>query len=158
MDQLLNDQQPGTTSRPASYSYLCHEGTVSAVDAGDSLLGEVTIESRSACAACHARSACTSLDSQEKVLSVRFLEPGFQVGDRVRVMIRESLGWQALALAIVVPLCLLLGTIVLAFFVLHFTDTQAALSGIGLLVPYYLILSLFKKRFSRRFVMYAQKI
>jgi sigma-E factor negative regulatory protein RseC len=131
---------------------------VSAIDPDHPDQGEVTILSQSACAACHAKGVCTGHDSQAKVMKVRFLDVPLGIGDPVRVMIRESLGWQALILAMVIPLGLLMGTLLFSYQVLRFSDTTSALLGLVILVPYYLILSRFNKRFAKRFVMYAKKI
>jgi len=158
MDQLQSNQLDDLSGKSKPADLLCHDGMVSAVDSGHPGLGKVTILSRSACADCHAKGVCSSFESQEKVLSVHFIDSNLAIGDRVRVMIKESLGWQALVIAMVVPLILLMGSILFFYFVLHLSDTISALIGLGVLAPYYSMLMLFKKRFSKRFIMYAQKI
>ncbi len=153
----MSDQLHAAAAKPGTEGYMCQDGIVSAIDPDDPMKGEVTIQSRSACAACHAKGACTSLDSEEKVLSVLFQDSGIAVGDRVRIMMKDSLGLQALLLAMVIPLFLLMSSVLVFYFFLHFSESNSALLGIACLVPYYLTLRLFRRRFSRKFIIHACK-
>ena len=158
MDILVNDRQEASISQPGAGDFLCHDGMVSSVDPTRPAFGEVTIHSASACAACHAKGVCTSLDSQAKVMSVRFMDSGVAVGDRVRVMLAEKLGWQALLIAIVMPLLLLMAVILGLNLIWGVDETLAAIIGLASLLPYYFLLSLFRRRLQKRFVLYAKKI
>lgn len=155
---MQSDHQSASSSPAKADELLCHDGMITAIDPDHPDQGEVTILSRSACSTCHAKGSCTTLESQEKVMFVHFVDSDVAVGDPVQVMIKESLGWQALLLGMIIPLVLLLGGMMIAYFVVHLSDTGSALLGLGSLVPYYLVLSLQKKRFTKRFIMYAKKI
>ncbi len=154
---MVNDQNDASSSRAKTDDFLCHDGIVSAVDPGRAGFGTVTVHSASACAACHAKGVCSSLDSQVKVMSVQFLDSGIYPGDRVNVMLAQRLGWQALLLAMVGPLILLMGVILGLHFAFSLSETKAALIGLASLLPYYLLLSLFRRRLQNRFILYAKK-
>lgn len=154
----MNDQMNAAAVRPPVDGYTCQDGIVSAIDPADPMRGQVTIRSVSACAACHAKGVCTGLDSQERIVAVRFQDPGTAVGDRVRVKMKDTLGLQALLWAMVLPLVLLMGAVFGFHFGLGLSDVQSALLGLFLLVPYYLALRLFRGRFSRKYIIHACKL
>ena len=89
-----------------------HEGRVIAVDK-DYI--SVEIVNKSACAACHAKAVCGASDEAVKVVEVAqdvtTLAEDYQVGETVNVVMRSAMGTQAVWLAYVVPLILLMASI-----------------------------------------------
>lgn len=133
---------------------ISHEGIVLEVD-GEELLVEMTVSS--ACASCHAKSACTSSDAQKRVVrAVPLADVHYSVGDKVRVIMRASSGHLAVFLAYVVPLLLLFATL---FLTNHFLGNEllSVAFSIVVLAFYFVGLKFLSKSFTKEFVFYAQK-
>ena len=110
----------------------------------------VTILSESACAACHAKGACTMADISEKEIIVR-TEGGqlFNKGDRVWVEMPEKQGASAVIWAYVLPLI-----VVLTALILLSGQMNEGLAGIGALLfltAYYSLLWLFKPVIEKKY-------
>jgi len=71
-------------------------------------IATIRINSQSACAACHAKGACTAADQSEKVLSVDTGGREVHPGEQVRVHISKRTGLRAVAYGYVYPFVLLL--------------------------------------------------
>ncbi|HDR90500.1 MAG TPA: Fis family transcriptional regulator [Bacteroidetes bacterium] len=111
---------------------------------------KVRILSEPACSACHAREICGSGNSREKEITIREWQGNFHPGEQVQVMITESLGLKALFYSYILPFLLVL----LCLVVLTAGGTREWLAGIlslSVLVPYYLILYVLRKRIDRVF-------
>jgi sigma-E factor negative regulatory protein RseC len=111
----------------------------------------VRIVQTSACAACNASTYCFSADTKEKLIDVETDTPErFERGESVAVAETLSMGMSAVMLAFVLPFFILIIAIFLLMYLLH-NETIATLGSLALLVPYYYILSLNKRRLQRRF-------
>lgn len=111
----------------------------------------VRVESRAACGNCHARSHCSMTDLDEKVIEVipghgRIYEPGQQV----IVTLEQSLGFKALMLGYIFPFIILLVSILVLMSITG-NELLSALSGIGLMLPYYAWIYLIRKRLRENF-------
>lgn len=127
---------------------VSHEGVITKID-GDTL--EIKIIAQSACAACHAKSACTMSDQAEKVLTVPKPEDQeFQLFQKVKVVMAVGQGNKAAVLAYLVPIILLLAAL---FFCLGIglSEGLAALIGIVVLIPYYLLLYTQRDKLKKKF-------
>lgn len=117
----------------------------------------VKIESSSLCAACHAKGACTAADKAEKIIeAVNIYNLKLEVGERVSVTMKRSLGIRAVVISYVVPLIILL-FLLLTLHVLQLGELWTgliSLVGVGL---YYLGLFLFKKKIASDFVFTIDK-
>lgn len=117
----------------------------------------VKIESSSLCAACHAKGACTAADKAEKIIeAVNIYNLKLEVGERVSVTMKRSLGIRAVVISYVVPLFILL-FLLLTLHVLQLGELWTgliSLVGVGL---YYLGLFLFKKKIASNFVFTIDK-
>lgn len=126
-----------------------HRGTVESIN-GSHL--RVRILQTSACSSCSAKGHCNAAESKEKLIDIcDVAATSYQVGQPVMVVGATSMGMQAVWLAFGVPFLLLLGTL---FLTMHFTNGDEALSALialAILVPYYLLVFLFKKRLAKRF-------
>lgn len=117
----------------------------------------VRIHQQSACSACHAKSACMAADQLEKVIVVENSTGDFNVGDAVMLYGKSSTGLLAVLLAFVFPFLLIL----LCLFILRNVvadETLAALISLGMLVPYYLILSQFNNKLNKKLQFNLEKI
>lgn len=132
---------------------VCHDGTV--ISRKDNHV-QVKITARSACAGCHAKGVCGAADMQEKIIDAVSMGPLFP-GDTVTIKMHEKLGRLALVYGFILPFIVMVGVL----FILHLSgssETKAALIAVGSLVPYYLLLYLFRKRIEKEFVFFAEKM
>jgi len=110
----------------------------------------ILIIQQSACSACDVKGACTLSDQQEKIVEVESFNSSFSVGDKVLLVGKNSFGLLAVFLAFVIPFILILITL----FILQSLVSNEIISGgiaLFILVPYYLILSLFNKKLKTKF-------
>ncbi len=127
---------------------VSHEGVITKID-GDTL--EIKIIAQSACAACHAKSACTMSDQAEKVLTVPKPEDQeFQLFQKVKVVMAVGQGNKAAVLAYLVPIILLLSALFICLGI-GLSEGLAALIGIVVLIPYYFILYLRRDQLKKKF-------
>lgn len=127
---------------------ISHEGVITKID-GDLL--EIKITAMSACAACHAKSACTMSDQAEKVLTVPRPEgQHFKLFQKVNVIMAVNQGNKAAVLAYLIPVLLLL-TALFVCLGLGLSEGLSALIGIGVLVPYYFVLYLRRNHLKKKF-------
>ena len=125
-----------------------HEGVVSRVD---EKYVEVKIQSTSACAACHIKSACGMGESKEKTIVVpRPDGKPFELGQRVTITMAVSQGNKAAFIAYFIPFVVLIATllILLSFGV---NEVIAALSSMASLVICYLIIYAFRGKIEKKF-------
>ena len=123
-----------------------HTGIVERV--GDNLV-VVRIMQASACSACKARSFCASSENKEKMIEVHSPVINCKAGDEVTVCATASMGRDAVVLAFVIPLVLMMATLAATLKITH-SEPIAALAGVGILLPYYIVLYTQKNRLSRK--------
>lgn len=127
---------------------ISHEGVVTKIT--DDVL-EIKIVAQSACAACHAKSACTMSDQSEKVLLVpRPQGQEFHLFQKVNVIMGVGQGNKAAVLAYLVPIVVLLG-VLFACLGIGLSEGLSALIGIAALIPYYLILYSQRDKLKKKF-------
>jgi sigma-E factor negative regulatory protein RseC len=127
---------------------ISHEGIVTKIT-DDEL--EIKILAQSACAACHAKSACGMGEQAEKILTVPRPEgKDFTLNQRVNVRMGIGQGNKAAVLAYLFPIILLL---VVLFACLGFglNEGLSALISIVALIPYYIVLYLKRDKFKKQF-------
>lgn len=110
---------------------------------------QVRIAQSSACASCKVASGCSIAESKEKIIDVYSPHQGYQIGQKVIVTTSEKTGFRAIALGFGIPLILLLLTLTAGRLTgLH--DGGAALLAIFSLIPYYLIVRLFRQQIAQK--------
>jgi sigma-E factor negative regulatory protein RseC len=132
----------------SSSSSVIHPGIVDHVEGN---LVRVRILSQSACSSCHAKQACLMSDMEEKIIDILVRgNEGYEAGQKVMVTMEESLGRKAVALGYLAPLVVLMASV---FIFLTFVDNEgvAALLAMAMLIPYYAVLFLFRKRLGKEF-------
>lgn len=132
-----------------------HRGKV--IEVGPQVVS-VQILQQSACASCHAKSACMASDQDIKVVQV---EPEFgmtyEIGEEVKVLLSQILGFKAVVYSYLLPLAVLMILLLILPPVLH-SDLWvglACVAGIGL---YYLLLWMFRKHLKKEFIFTIEKI
>ncbi len=136
----------------ADIAMLCKDGKVVGVEDGHV---NVLITTPSACASCHAKSACYTFDQKEKVITAQSSQD-LQVGDIVRIEMEEKLGWIALFYTFILPFLIMI-LILFGLFASGMSQTTSALIAVLSLVPYYLVLYLFRNKIEKDFVFLAVK-
>lgn len=124
-----------------------HEGIVEHVGAESCL---VRIRQASACSSCSARQLCHSSESREKIIEVSGSYPTLRVGDNVILTGSVHQGLRASVFAYIVPLILMLAVL---FVCTHLGGEAAgAVAALSVLVIYYGILYLLRKKLGKEFV------
>ena len=127
---------------------ISHEGVVTKIT-DDEL--EIKIVSQSACAACHAKSACGMGEQAEKILTVpRPKDQDFSLMQKVNVTMAIGQGNKAAVLAYLIPIVLLLAVLFICLGV-GLNEGLSALISIVVLIPYYTILYLQRDKLRKRF-------
>ncbi|MGP1460734.1 MAG: SoxR reducing system RseC family protein [Bacteroides sp.] len=114
-------------------------------------LARVQFINESACASCHAKSACGAADTKLYEVDARIPQgDSFAVGEEVRVAVHNQQGYFAIFLGYVLPFLLLMLALVVTN-LLGASELVMALGMLGMLAVYYFVLYLLRSRVSRRF-------
>lgn len=132
--------------KSGSHGTIQHAGTVKQVEENSVL---VSITSNSACSGCHAEGVCNISGKEEKTISVRG-RYNVQPGDNVTVEMSESMGMKAVVLSYVMPVVIIIAGLVVFSF-LSISEAASGLAAISLLLPYFIILYIFRKYINRSF-------
>lgn len=127
---------------------ISHEGIITGIDNNNV---QVKILSKSACASCNIKGACNMSEMKEKLIVIpRPKDKDFSVGQNVNISMGLGQANKAVIFAYVIPTIILFSMI---FILNHFKIEEGinALISIGSLIPYYLILFLFKDKIKRKF-------
>jgi len=109
----------------------------------------VAIISTSACSGCHAEGSCTMSGREEKIVEVRG-HYNVNPGDRVTILMKQSMGYAALFLGYVFPVIVVVAALI-AFISLKLPELTSGLASLSILIPYYTILFFFRKTINEKF-------
>lgn len=126
--------------------YVQHDGIVTGIS---SHTVEVSIQSHSACAGCHAKSACGIADMKQKVITAKRPESEIRIGEQVVVYASTSNAAFSVIIAYVIPSVLILA----AIFWLEksgISELEAAVGSLVLLVIYFIVLYFFRNKISKK--------
>ncbi len=127
---------------------ISHEGIITKIE--DCNI-EVKILSRSACASCNIKGACNMSEMQEKIITIPApKDKNLSIGQEVKISMGLGQANRAVIFAYVIPLIILVAMIFILS-TLKIEEGLNALISIGTLIPYYLILFLFRNRLKRKF-------
>ena len=118
----------------------CHRGVVVGVGHGTVC---VRIAACGACGACGAADVCGTREGSMKTVVVRYEGDDVGVGSVVDVAASDADGLRAVALAFVVPLATMLAALFTAF-VLTGCEFFSVVAALTALLPYYLVLYVFR--------------
>ena len=134
---------------------ISHRGKILSITP---LITTVQIISSSACSSCHAAGFCALGEKAEKIVEVQTDPYGFhEVGDEVNLILKATAGLKAVWLAYAVPVVLLMLTI-LFMIKTGFGELTSALTGLGVVVLWYLVLWLFRKKLRNEYVFKIEKL
>ncbi len=112
---------------------------------------QVKILSKSSCVSCNIKSACNMSEMQEKIITIPApKDKNLSIGDNVKISMGIGQANKAVVFAYIIPLIILVSMI----FILNALKLEEginALISIGSLIPYYLILYLFRDKIKRKF-------
>ncbi len=131
-----------------------HFGIVESVDDGRL---KVRIVQSSACASCKAAKHCNTSESKEKIIDVYTEDTDYTVGQDVLVMASYKVGFIAVALAMLAPLLIMTAAIFIMT-ILGYDELITALSSLLTLIPYYIILFIFRNKINKRVSFDVKKI
>lgn len=127
---------------------ISHEGIVTKITDDDL---EIKILAQSACAACHAKSACGMGEQAEKILIVpRPKDKTFTLNQKVTLTMAIGQGNKAAVLAYLLPIVLLLA-VLFSCLGLGVNEGLSALISIVALIPYYIVLYLRRGKLKKKF-------
>jgi len=131
-----------------------HKGIIQSIE--DNII-KVSITSESACASCHAKGFCTSMDSKEKIIDIPNYQDTYKPGEDVKVIMEQSLGLKAVLFSYFLPFVILLMSLIILMDISK-NELFSGLSSIVILVPYFLVLYMFRNKFQKIFKFRIQKI
>ncbi len=126
---------------------ISHQGIVEQVS-GTTI--KVRIINLSACATCHAKGACTAADSKEKIIEISKQHHNSKPGDVVTVVLDQSKGYKALLFGYILPFILVMTVLIIAV-VSGISEILSATMSIISLLPYYIVLYLFRDKLKKTF-------
>lgn len=113
----------------------------------------VLIESRSACASCHAKTLCSVSEMERKEITVKRTADEsyeYKVGQSVVVELEEGLGLRA-AWIVYAPPIVILVAILLYLQRLNLSEGMVGLLALAGIAVYFLVLYIFRARIGKRF-------
>lgn len=124
-----------------------HAGVVDGVE-GECV--RVRILQSSACSACKVAAHCNASETKEKIIDVMDTDAShYQKGDQVMVVADTAVGFRASLYGYLLPLILMVVTLVGVLAATH-SEGLAALSALGILMPYYVLLFLMRNKLRNR--------
>lgn len=130
-----------------------HKGIIDHIE-GD--MAHVKIDSVSACASCHAKGACSAADQEEKYLDVPLEGALYKRGDSVFVQVARHLGFRAVLMGYIYPFLLLMAVLI-GMLAAGAAELRAGSIALLSLIPYYILLYVFRNRISRSFTFSIKK-
>ncbi len=111
----------------------------------------VEIEGKSACSQCHAKGACAASESKIKRIDVRRTpNVEVEVGERVEVVLKASLGLKAVFISYVLPLIILL-ILLLTLPNMGVSELFTGLISLLAVGGYFVVIYLLRKRLAAQF-------
>ena len=124
-----------------------HAGVVDGVE-GECV--RVRILQSSACSACKVAAHCNASETKEKIIDVMDADAShYQKGDQVMVVADTAVGFRASLNGYLLPLILMVATLVGVLAATH-SEGLAAVSALGILIPYYVLLFLMRNKLRSR--------
>lgn len=132
----------------SSDNKIQHDGIIQQINPNSIF---VSIVSMASCASCQVKGACSASDVQEKIVEVKKeSHRNYEIGDKVTIMIDQSVGTWAVLLGYVFPLILVVASLIVLTSIME-DQGNAGLISIGLLIPYYSGLYLSRKYTASKF-------
>jgi len=129
-------------------SQIQHDGIIQKINEQSI---DVSIISMAACTSCHAKGACSASDMKEKIVQVKPIEgQEYQIGEQVTITIKQSVGTWAVLFGYVFPLIVVVTALIILTNIIE-DEGIAGLISIAVLIPYYAILYITRKKMADNF-------
>ncbi len=129
-----------------NHELIKHDGIVRKVNPNSVI---VDLSSDSNCSGCHAEALCNISGKPDKSIEI----PGnydVSPGETVTVLMKQSMGYKAVILGYLIPLALVI-TGLAVMVSIGLKESIAGIVSIAILVPYFIMLRLFRERLSSSF-------
>jgi sigma-E factor negative regulatory protein RseC len=136
------------TSKPIE-----HIGVIQQIEGSTA---HVVFTVHSACNTCHAKGVCSVAGMEEKSVDV-IHDGSVRTGEKVKIVLRQSLGYKALLLGYLLPFLFVLSSLVV-FTSFFDNEALAGIYSLAMLIPYYLIIYFFRKKIRRDFSFTIRKL
>lgn len=123
-----------------------HEGIVKEVSRQSVKVGFIAQPS---CAGCHAKGVCSMEEKEGESIEIfNFGNDNYSIGEKVKIIINESMGLKAVFIAYIMPFILVLISL---FILTNYLDkeTLAGIFSLLLLVPYYLLIYFYRAKIKK---------
>lgn len=118
---------------------------------------KVAIQPQASCVGCQAQAVCGNDNKNEKFVVVHRQNHNYIVGETVKVILLQSLGFWALFVSYILPIILVFATLII-FIKIGFNEGFAGLFSLLVLVPYFFIIYCLKGSISKKINFDIQKI
>lgn len=135
-------------------SCIKQAGIIESINAGTAT---VKFIQHAACSGCSAKMICGSSENDVNRVEVSVSNSEFTKGEEVNLMINRSLGIKAVMLAYIIPFVIVL-VVLLVLSSLNFNELIVGIFSLGILIPYYFILSLNKHHLKKTFTFSISKV
>lgn len=143
--------------KASSVDFIEHKAIVAALSEKERTV-TVVVEHADECGGCPAARLCNLNNDKSDRLVISDPRPErFKVGERVMVCGRESLHRRAIMLCTVIP-CVMLVFIMSVIFIATYSQTAAALGGLGSMIFFFLLLYLGRNKIAHDFTFTIQKL
>lgn len=132
---------------------ISHAGIVKEINNNELL---ISILNQSACASCHAKGVCTSLENSEKIITVTKFDITLRPGDQVIVKMHKSIGFKAVFMGYGLPFIVLIVTLLFLKKIFN-NEIIEAVGALISVVIYFLILKLFNRKVQSAFIFEAER-
>lgn len=131
-----------------------HRGIVESIT--DKIV-RVGFVSHAACSSCHAKGVCSVSEVESKYVEVKTTVSNWEIGETVLILLEKKLGFKALWFGYVLPLIVMLAGMIICYAVTG-KDGLAGLVALGLLIPYYSLLYIFRGHLKNTFQFTLKKL
>ncbi|MBN1951623.1 MAG: SoxR reducing system RseC family protein [Bacteroidales bacterium] len=137
----------------SSASCIEQKGVIERIENGQA---SVRLAVFQACAHCHSKSACGVADESTRNIEIALPDENYSIGEQVMIGMKRHLGIRATFLAYVFPFLLVMIVLILLT-TLHLNELLSGIFSLISLVPYFILLYLFRDRLDRTFTFTLRK-
>lgn len=127
---------------------ITHSGTITAIKQN---IITVEIAQKEACGSCALKDACSQTTKQHQIEVETQTPEKYQTGQKAEVTISSKQAFYAALYGYIIPLFLVILSLFLSF-ILTKNETTAALCGLGILIPYYILLWIFRNNLKKSLI------
>lgn len=127
---------------------ITHQGVIDDITANTV---KVRIQTSSSCAHCSVNDQCISSSGESRIITVdSYIGSALHKGDLVTLTGEKGSGLKAVFYAYFLPFLLIVGTLIIATQYIQ-NEIVSGLASLGILIPYYFVLWINKKRLQQKF-------